>query len=189
MPFRADVATSVLWGNVSYTKQSEVCCSRMLWPVCHGVSHGVCPSHWGTWREFSLLFLHMLSHQTAGPTEVPNGDGNISVVKGPQLHWFLLKPDKETTVDQQRRQMQVICTSSFMHTIADYSDSHFTWDFTVIEASTFRSAQDFFFNFSVQKFWDHINSASHLTESTYASTWLLQFQNRITISSKPHDYS
>lgn len=48
---------------------------------------------------------------------------------------------------------------------------------------------EFFFYFSIQKFWDHINSASHLTESTYASTWLLQFQNRITISSKPHDCS
>lgn len=69
------------------------------------LSHSVCASHQGTWREFSLLFLHMLSHQMAGPREVPNGGENISVAKDPQLHWFLLKPEKQTTVDQQRRQM------------------------------------------------------------------------------------
>lgn len=47
----------------------------------------------------------------AGPREVPNGDGNISVAKGPQLHRFLLKPEKETTVDQQRRQIK----ASYQH--------------------------------------------------------------------------
>lgn len=103
-PFRVDVATSVLWGNVFYAEQSYVWCSWTLCPACHRVSHSVCASHQGTWREFSLLFLHMLSHQMAGPREVPNDGENISVAKDPQLHWFLLKPEKQTTVDQQSRQ-------------------------------------------------------------------------------------
>lgn len=160
----------------------------MLWPVCHGVSHGVCPSHWGTWREFSLLFLRTLSRQTAGPREVPNGDGNISLAKGPQLHWFLLKPDKETTEDQQRRQMQVISTSSFMHAF------RLLWQPFYLRLYCARSwylqkCIGFFFYFSIPKYWDHVNSTGHLTETAYASTWLSQFQNRIIISSKPHDYS
>lgn len=95
------------------------------WPVCHGVFHKVCPSHQGTWREFSLLFLHMLSHQTAGPREVPNDDGNISAAKGLQLHWFLLKPEKESTV-HQKRQLPASYQHNFIFTGLQTTERHFT---------------------------------------------------------------
>ena len=130
--------------EMSFTLSSPKCCSWTLWPACHGVSHGVRSSHQGTWREFSLLFLRMLSRQMAGPREVPNGDGNISLAKGPQLHWFLLKPEKETTVDQQRRQMR----ASYQHTFlfarlqTTLTAILLKWDFTVLGVCSFRGAQD-----------------------------------------------
>lgn len=105
----------------------------------------------------------------AGPREVPNGDGNISVAKGPQLHWFLLKPEKETTVYQHGKQMQ----ESYQHIIL-FTCPQSKWKFTRLEVCSFRYAQLFVLIFgSLQTKW----VAQVIPPRATARTWLFQLQS------------
>lgn len=105
----------------------------------------------------------------AGPREVPNGDGNISVAKGPQLHWFLLKPEKETTVYQHGKQMQ----ESYQHIIL-FTCPQSKWKFTRLEVCSFRYAQLFVLIFgSLQTKW----VAQVIPPRVTAHTWLFQLQS------------